>query len=164
MMGQFTNAYVPQWVNFLALDRRLSNTSQSVIFQTFNIRLTYGKFPMATLLSRHIWFRRWLGAARQEAIILIPGKAIWRIEPNHIFLALGECGFNLQLIIFSLIWRIVVSSISCGLWLPSAECHKTSLMNIGSGNGLVPSGNKPLPEPMLTNIYFAIWRHYTTTG
>ena len=24
--------------------------------------------------------------------------------------------------------------------------------NIGSGNGLVPSGNKPLPEPMLTQI------------
>ena len=28
--------------------------------------------------------------------------------------------------------------------------------NIGSGNGLVPSGNKPLPEPMLTQIYVAI--------
>ena len=26
-------------------------------------------------------------------------------------------------------------------------------VNIGSGNGLVPSGNKPLPEPMLTQIY-----------
>ena len=25
-----------------------------------------------------------------------------------------------------------------------------SLVNIGSSNGLVPSGNKPLPEPMLT--------------
>ena len=24
------------------------------------------------------------------------------------------------------------------------------LVNIGSGNGLVPSGNRPLPEPMLT--------------
>ena len=24
-------------------------------------------------------------------------------------------------------------------------------INIGSGNGLLPSGNKPLPEPMLTN-------------
>ena len=24
------------------------------------------------------------------------------------------------------------------------------LVNIGSGNGLVPSGNKPLPEPVLT--------------
>ena len=26
---------------------------------------------------------------------------------------------------------------------------------IGSGNGLVPSDNKPLPEPMLTQIYVA---------
>ena len=32
-------------------------------------------------------------------------------------------------------------------------------VNIGSGNGLVPSGNKPLPEPMLTQTYAAIWRH-----
>ena len=29
----------------------------------------------------------------------------------------------------------------------------------GSGNGLVPSGNKPLPEPMLTQIYDAIKHH-----
>ena len=29
----------------------------------------------------------------------------------------------------------------------------------GSGNGLVPSGNKPLPEPMLTQFSGAIWRH-----
>ena len=26
-------------------------------------------------------------------------------------------------------------------------------VNIGSGNGLVPSGNKPLPEPMLTQTF-----------
>ena len=32
------------------------------------------------------------------------------------------------------------------------------LVNIGSGNGLVPSGNNPLPEPMLTHIYVAIWQ------
>ena len=32
-------------------------------------------------------------------------------------------------------------------------------VNIGSGNGLVPSGNKPLPGPMLTQISVAIWRH-----
>ena len=25
--------------------------------------------------------------------------------------------------------------------------------NIGSGHGLVPSGNKPLPEPMLNELY-----------
>ena len=28
-------------------------------------------------------------------------------------------------------------------------------VNIGSGNGLVLSGNKPLPEPMLTQICVA---------
>ena len=28
-----------------------------------------------------------------------------------------------------------------------------------SDNGLVPSGSKPLPQPMLTKIYDAIWYH-----
>ena len=32
-------------------------------------------------------------------------------------------------------------------------------VNIGSGNGLVPSGNKPLPELMLTQFYVAMWCH-----
>ena len=31
--------------------------------------------------------------------------------------------------------------------------------NISLGNGLVPPGNKPLPDQMLTQIYNAIWRH-----
>ena len=29
--------------------------------------------------------------------------------------------------------------------------------NIGLGNGLLPSGNKPLPELMLTQMYIPIW-------
>ena len=39
------------------------------------------------------------------------------------------------------------------------SCHRNHWwqVNIGSGNGLVPSGNKPLPEPMLTQTYVAIW-------
>ena len=32
-------------------------------------------------------------------------------------------------------------------------------VKIGSGNGLVPLGNKPLPEPMLTQIYIDICLH-----
>ena len=36
------------------------------------------------------------------------------------------------------------------------------LVNTVSINGLVPSGNKPLPEPILTQIYVAIWRHQAT--
>ena len=32
-------------------------------------------------------------------------------------------------------------------------------VNIGAGNGLLPSGNKSLPESMLTKLYVAIWPH-----
>ena len=37
-------------------------------------------------------------------------------------------------------------------------------INIDSGNGLVPSGNKPLPEPLLTQIYVTVCRHKTHNG
>ena len=30
---------------------------------------------------------------------------------------------------------------------------------VGTGKGLVPSGNKPLLEPMLTQIFVAMWRY-----
>ena len=33
----------------------------------------------------------------------------------------------------------------------------TEYVNIGSGNDLVPSGNKPVIETMLTQIYVAKW-------
>ena len=39
------------------------------------------------------------------------------------------------------------------------QLHLSDQVNIDSGNGLVLSGNKPLPEPMLTQIYDAKWRH-----
>ena len=31
------------------------------------------------------------------------------------------------------------------------------VVNIGSGNGLLPDGNKPLPEPTMTKLYHMIW-------
>ena len=34
-----------------------------------------------------------------------------------------------------------------------------SSVNIGQDNGLVPSGDKPLPELMLTQYYVIIWDH-----
>ena len=36
--------------------------------------------------------------------------------------------------------------------------NNTIKVNIGTGDGLVPSGNKPSPESMLTKFYDAI-RH-----
>ena len=35
-------------------------------------------------------------------------------------------------------------------------------INIGSGNGLVPSGTKPFPQSMMTQIYVIIWCHQAT--
>ena len=36
---------------------------------------------------------------------------------------------------------------------------RTDKVNKGSDNGLVPSGNNPLPEPVLNQFQAAIWRH-----
>ena len=35
-------------------------------------------------------------------------------------------------------------------------------VNTGSGNGMVPSVNKPLPELLLAKIYLAIEHHWAT--
>ena len=35
-------------------------------------------------------------------------------------------------------------------------------VNNGSGNGLVSSGNRLIPEPMLTKFYDVIWHHKQT--
>ena len=35
-------------------------------------------------------------------------------------------------------------------------------VNIGSSNGLLPLGNKPLPEPVLTHVYVTIRRDWDT--
>ena len=42
--------------------------------------------------------------------------------------------------------------------------HSAVLQYIGSGNGLEPSGNKPLPEPMLTKFYDTIWQNSAATS
>ena len=44
--------------------------------------------------------------------------------------------------------------------LPSDESHWTVVMiSQCTGDGLMPSGIKPLPEPMLTLIYVTVWSH-----
>ena len=68
------------------------------------------------------------------------------------WLASGRCS-NFESVIFEhmLQMKFMIMSTATG--------HIWWLVNIGSGNGLVVSGNKPLPEPMLTKCYDAIWRH-----
>ena len=54
-------------------------------------------------------------------------------------------------LLFKIIAQIDIMSISCEIALMMGQ-H-------GYGNGLVPSGNKPLPGPKLTQIYVATWCH-----
>ena len=72
-------------------------------------------------------------------------------------LAPGRFQFNFRKVIFKL-------SLVNGSWGISYEIAIRWMpywweVNIVSGNGLVPLGNKPLPEPMLTQIFVAKWRH-----
>ena len=64
---------------------------------------------------------------------------------------LTHCGCNLKWIIFKIISQIDIVPVK----LTSGEATRSHwwLINIRSGNGLVPSGNKPLPKPMLTKSH-----------
>ena len=44
-------------------------------------------------------------------------------------------------------------------WMWMTQDLSGDEINIDSGNSLVSSGNKPLPELMLTEFYDAKWRH-----
>ena len=65
----------------------------------------------------------------------------------------GKLEWKFRYVIFKQILVTDGWGISCEIvlkWM-SLGLHWWSV-NIGSGNGLMPSGNKPLPEPMLTQI------------
>ena len=89
-------------------------------------------------------------------------KKYSRVWDTFNSLALGGC--NLELAILKIISRI--DSLSLCPVVNGTIPHRW-LISIGSGNGLVPSGNKSLPESMLTqtsllDMYVAIWCHQAT--
>ena len=71
----------------------------------------------------------------------------WYLNP----LVPGRCDCDLKWVISYLISRVDILSFCCVTvlkWIPQDP--------IGSVNGLIPSGNKPLIEPVLSNISDAI--------
>ena len=58
---------------------------------------------------------------------------------------------------------LLVISGTVSVKLPTAKYQQASfslMVNTGSGNGLLTSGRRPLPEPRLTQSYVTIWRLY----
>ena len=69
----------------------------------------------------------------------------------HVILSHVHQLFVIKLVISKLIISMIdILHISCEITLRWCSVHT------GSGNGLVPSGNKPLPEPVFTPIYVTI--------
>ena len=69
---------------------------------------------------------------------------------KYIKLAPGKFEWNFRHVILKQILVYDGSGIFCEIALIWMLLDFTyDEVNIGSGNGLVPSGNKPLPEPML---------------
>ena len=69
--------------------------------------------------------------------------------------SLRDVKVNLKVYFLRLILQIYVLSTTCEVgrrWVPQNSIDE----NIGSANGLVPWGNKPLLEPMLSKICVAI--------
>ena len=63
--------------------------------------------------------------------------------------------WNFRYVIFKWIFMVEASLVKLSN-MDITGLHWWSV-NIGPGNGLVPPGNKPLPELMLTQIFVAIW-------
>ena len=71
----------------------------------------------------------------------------------------GRCSSNFQSVISEhmLLIKFMRTLEISVRWMPQNTFDDKSTN--GSGNGLVPSGIKPLPERMVTNICVAIWCH-----
>ena len=97
-------------------------------------------------------------------ILTVSGSTYWWLSwsAEKLFLnslAPGRFGCNAYSVIFKLDLSInILSASEIDLrWMPKDSENTFDDVNIGSGNGLVLSGSKPLPEPMLIQINVVIW-------
>ena len=90
------------------------------------VKLPLDKRQWSVLTISQRWFRYWLGAIRQQAIT-------WANVDQDLCRHMASLGH--------------IELTHCGLATP---CSDMDRVNIGSVNGLVPDGTKPLPEPVLT--------------
>ena len=74
-------------------------------------------------------------------------RLFWLIGPREIWMQLQISKFQANFCDWWLLWNCPQMNITGPYWWQ---------VNICSGNGLVPPGNKPLPEPKLTMISVAI--------
>ena len=133
-----------------------SNAFSWMKMYKFRLRFHWNFFPRVQIIIFHHCFRWWLGASQATSHYL---KQWWLVDwPMYASLDLNELIINFQA-------HIKARNAQHSLWnclLVNATRPRWWLINTGSCNGLVLSGTKPLPEPMLTRIYDTIWCHQAT--
>ena len=80
---------------------------------------------------------------------------------SMIFIIIGWNHWSLRKFGWNFRWAIFMLTLLTDGWGILWNCPQINVIGpyIGSGNGLLPSGNKPFPEQKLTHIYVAIWCH-----
>ena len=77
---------------------------------------------------------------------------------------LTHCRLEKLINIFKVWFFKYISKININLVIVENECNFWRFygwkVNIRWGNGLVPSGTKPLSQPILTKIFNSLWRHW----
>ena len=104
------------------------------------------------------------GGYAEDTSMTFPGNKISEFWFETCFkafnsLAPGRCNSHFKCIVSHPLQRIAA-------WYPLWDCSQVNAtesykykINIDSDHVLMPSSNNPLPEPMLTHIYVAIWHH-----
>ena len=110
---------------------------------------------------------QWLGAERAPSHYL---SQRWSNSMRHIYASLDLqdlthwpleilCDFKNVIFNLALLIGIFKSSYDNNVLRRMPQDLTDDKSTVGPGNGLVPSGNKPVPEPVLTKISNAIWCH-----
>ena len=89
-------------------------------------------------------------------VLLHENTFVDRVCKDIFILVTSECDYTLAPVRFE--WNLEISNLQANLLNDGWRifCDATlRWVNFASGNGLVPPGNNPLPEPMLTQSYDA---------
>ena len=131
--------------------------SQS-IWSSVNILLNSSLLALCRALNPQLLIET---SVRKQSQVLMCGAANWLLvlwwHESTVFNSLAPGTFQ---------WLVIFQASFIDWWLRclwwncpqmNVTWHYWWWVNIGSGNGLVTSGTKPLPGPVLTYIYVLIW-------
>ena len=102
----------------------------------------------------------------ESKLKMVSTKSLWFCL-GHNSLTPGSCGRNLKWVIFKVISSTDIFSTSSERGETVLMCHievNWWWVNLSPGHGLVSSGNKPLPESILTKISDARQHHRASKG